>query len=628
LCSDQLRNHGNFVFLDLLLIGNLSLFIAFPGFTFILLTRFERIQFRKELVLAIIFCLIFAGVIGAALGFAAEILGLGLFLTESLFILCQTLLFALAFNLPIVILRGRNGRHILEEPVASVSLAPPKDLLEASISMSKRFLGFLVSYRWRIFASCAGLLIFIVLFYVEENWRGHKAWETYRTELESKGSLLDWDQFIPPEIPDEDNFWKAPMMEAWFKKTDQTDPTNEIEFPFKFHPTSYDIASLSYLKAPSDNMEGANYQEYIQWLNEFEDQWEILYQACLRPKILIPGDYSLPYHYPRIDFVRIRTAVQILASNAKARYLHEDYEGMMRDLFMIKRLALVSKSDYAHSLVEAMIHTAVVGLYASVLQEILLDGRIPLEFLKRIQDLTDFPTLNRAVFQSMQAERASVIHMLDIHKQLGLKVRGRAFFSKQKINPYGIFYGSDINEYNSYYSPLVSSRIYLLIPTGWISENQLNYCKGMDIGFFDLVDSNMGPVDLYKLVERKEKLLEFLSNKSPFRAIVRIALPNLFKANVTALKNEDLIRQLKIYLALEQYNRTNGIYPTNLDALIPDFLEEIPLDVFSRKPHQYRLQDTDHFILYSIGRNQKDDGGDLELDLFFAPPKQNESQTQ
>ena len=54
--------------------------------------------------------------------------------------------------------------------------------------------------------------VFGLLFYAEENWRGRRAWNYYRHELEAKGEKLDFKSFIPPPVPDEQNFAMAPVV--------------------------------------------------------------------------------------------------------------------------------------------------------------------------------------------------------------------------------------------------------------------------------------------------------------------------------------------------------------------------------------------------------------------------------
>src|ERR1700691_5681616 len=54
------------------------------------------------------------------------------------------------------------------------------------------------------------------LFYTEENWRGKRAWQRFKQEAAKRGVATEWSALIPPPVPDEQNFFKAPNMQAWF----------------------------------------------------------------------------------------------------------------------------------------------------------------------------------------------------------------------------------------------------------------------------------------------------------------------------------------------------------------------------------------------------------------------------
>src|SRR5436190_21181238 len=72
------------------------------------------------------------------------------------------------------------------------------------------------SVTGRIFAFCGTLLMVIGLFFAEENWRGRKAWEDCRLNLERKGVELDWHKFTPPPVPDAQNFATTPFLAPLF----------------------------------------------------------------------------------------------------------------------------------------------------------------------------------------------------------------------------------------------------------------------------------------------------------------------------------------------------------------------------------------------------------------------------
>jgi len=86
-------------------------------------------------------------------------------------------------------------------------------------------------------------------------------------------------------------------------------------------------------------------------------------------------------------------------------------------------------------------------------------------------------------------------------------------------------------------------------------------------------------------------------------------------------------RMAALVIAIRLYAIDHGMRPSELEALVPDYLAELPLDPFSSKPStfQYRPHSSPP-LLYSIFANGTDDGGvrrgpndgpNGQLDLLF-----------
>jgi hypothetical protein len=67
--------------------------------------------------------------------------------------------------------------------------------------------------------------------------------------------------------------------------------------------------------------------------------------------------------------------------------------------------------------------------------------------------------------------------------------------------------------------------------------------------------------------------------------------------------------QAAIACALERYRLANGQFPENLQALVPHFAAHLPNDAITGESFKYRRTDDGRFVLYSVGWNEKDDGG-------------------
>jgi hypothetical protein len=67
-------------------------------------------------------------------------------------------------------------------------------------------------------------------------------------------------------------------------------------------------------------------------------------------------------------------------------------------------------------------------------------------------------------------------------------------------------------------------------------------------------------------------------------------------------------------LACKLFKSRTGAYPESLEALVPGILKEVPVDPFTGKPFVYR-REGEGFIVYSLGSNEKDDGGRSTYDI-------------
>lgn len=66
--------------------------------------------------------------------------------------------------------------------------------------------------------------------------------------------------------------------------------------------------------------------------------------------------------------------------------------------------------------------------------------------------------------------------------------------------------------------------------------------------------------------------------------------------------------------ALERYRKRFSKYPEKLENLIPEFISQLPRDVLDGEPMRYHRNDDGTFLLYSIGEDGIDDGGDPEFE--------------
>jgi len=88
-------------------------------------------------------------------------------------------------------------------------------------------------------------------------------------------------------------------------------------------------------------------------------------------------------------------------------------------------------------------------------------------------------------------------------------------------------------------------------------------------------------------------------------------LPALQKALQKSARMQTYVDDARIACALERYRLAEGKLPESLDALAPRFINQIPTDVIDGKPLRWRRDGNGGYVLYSVGWNRTDDGGEL-----------------
>jgi hypothetical protein len=109
-----------------------------------------------------------------------------------------------------------------------------------------------------------------------------------------------------------------------------------------------------------------------------------------------------------------------------------------------------------------------------------------------------------------------------------------------------------------------------------------------------------------------EKWREQLSERAG-KLLVALLVPAFQKVAEAADRVEQMHRNALILTALAAYHADEKKYPKELDGLVPKYLKRVPDDVFNGKELIYCRVDTG-YLLYSVGPNEKDDGGTFRDD--------------
>jgi hypothetical protein len=122
-----------------------------------------------------------------------------------------------------------------------------------------------------------------------------------------------------------------------------------------------------------------------------------------------------------------------------------------------------------------------------------------------------------------------------------------------------------------------------------------------------------------KPIEEQTELLKDLETTAPSQPVlVRLMAPTVSKVGEAGRRTAAQTRCMIVLLAAERYRLAHGRWPESLEALVPEFLPKVPTDPYDRKPLRLRRLD-DGLVVYSVGPDGKDDGGNLNRQNLLAP---------
>ena len=126
---------------------------------------------------------------------------------------------------------------------------------------------------------------------------------------------------------------------------------------------------------------------------------------------------------------------------------------------------------------------------------------------------------------------------------------------------------------------------------------------------FEIFDeiAKLSPAAADKRIQLNKQAKEMISKN----LFLQVMFPAIGKVSETGYRNQMYGQATAALLAVSRYRLETGQYPVSLQELVQKgYLKEVPVDVYSDKPIVYKQKD-DSFILYSLGPNLKDDGGQV-----------------
>jgi len=544
------------------------------------------------------------------------------------------------------LLKDRNAesmRHLVEWTVIWIATVAVI-FLASLLPQVRRPFGWITARR--VFFGLVCLVTLVVLFYAEENWRGARAWNKYRKELEGSGAELDLAAFVPKPVLDEENFAATPLIKSWFESGTFTE--NDRRWADNYSRVAGRVSAAKPAEsAITDKNGNRQFIDLAHWAAAFEaiksgqtnsnaepDSGKLdrparaqaapsvleglkgnesmlaeLLAASARPKSRYPIKYNLddPWGILLPHLANVKAVCQRLQLRAGAELALGRSDEALKDVQLSLYLADSVKDEpflVSYLLRMACVQIAIQPVWEGLAEHAWTDAQLQV-LQARFQQYNFVADMKRP----FDCERAAGALTVDLIREKGLGL---------------------LVDLAGSGSPTSMDRKFAnwcggFIPRGWYYQEQLNHCRLYQLqleGAYNPEEKRISP----ERCQANNRALEHeiasgnlgktVSGFLHHRIIAALFLPALGKIPLKAAAAQIAVDQTALACALERFRLANGSFPETLDALVPKFIPQLPIDPISGKPYNYRRTSEGPFLLYSIGWDEKDNGGIPGKNLF------------
>ncbi len=459
------------------------------------------------------------------------------------------------------------------------------------------------------------LVLLIVAFYLEENWRGARLWAETKAQYEAKGFSFDPKALIPPPVPDEQNFAKS---EIWQHLLASRDPKKEIR------PQSSLMDARKILQEwrtankvrPNWELGQKPISPPLALLDSIQGELNQLYAAANeRSQCQFSFDLNFPFPpaTPLPELGPAMNVAQIVQAHALASLNNKDTITALRDISICYLLA--QGGGQQPTLISGLSTGAIALIPLPTLWSGIESHQWSDSDLSHLQSLLGSINLFQTYRTSMRGElTVYFIGTIDWFKKHRLGT-SKEFAALASLG------GELDSDWSKWPNPC--SMILSISPSGWYDETKAIATPCYIDHFLNVLDSDQRRFSPEKNFSQKD--LWALRSYQPTRAIFSLSLPALNEAGSRFAKAQSQLDLARVACGLERYRLANGKYPAALAELEPKFIDQVPHDLCNAEPLHYRVEADGNYALYSVGFNGVDDGGQVVMKKEFATaidPKQ------
>jgi len=475
---------------------------------------------------------------------------------------------------------------------------------------------------------CRKILIVVVsvlgvaiLVPVIHHYQLRAATEAYIAELKAQGEPMELSQVLPPPVPPEQNSADTFRQAAALIEADRSLLTTGTYSAMRMIMPGK--AMICWQQPDVRGFDSTNsWKEVTEAVAQNEKSFALLRQIIDKPDF----DFQIKYQQgvADLDFTNLYLApLKKAALRLEAAVLCDLHRGdtaaAVKDLRAM--LALIKAARDERFVISELVRMADVNIASTVNWEILQSTNLTDEQLAELQrDWADLdfirPEENALAMEHVTGEitlaqwRSSNSEFQRnlslgkaVREQLGMPDRELSIWVRTKMTTQMFLW----HYWWSYPDEMRSLKGYeVLLDTVRFAETNGS--------FQDALSARDAALDRLGILKLNNSLDSLLAGNPDFHSMLSESIVTLAGVTHKVMRIEAAKQVVITAIALKRYQLKHGAYPTNLKSPVPEFLPKVPLDPVDGNPLRYRLNADGTFLLYSVGENGKDDGGDPSLE--------------
>lgn len=479
-----------------------------------------------------------------------------------------------------------------------------------------------MSHRWKIFIAVATvLLIFTVIWLTTMHWQPENAVDAYRKSLLAKGEKLEINEVVPPPVPPESNAVEVVRTAFSLFAPSADDYSNLPPMMFAIAPGK---AMVGWMQPEIDTGWMTNsWSNVIAAVEENRPATEMLWQVMNYPAIDFQLDYNKASELLLPHLAPLKRSAQRLTAAAMVDLRNGNSAAAATNICAL--LAIVHGDQDERLLISQLVRIAMAQIAASATWEFLQATNLTDAELALLQTNWERLEFMQGTENSMLMERVEA-------EMLIKKMRASNEYLNKVTMGFSGMSGSGsssapsdwLDDLKEQLSDVRFAGAKMMWRTSWTYSDELRMLQQDQIiletirtiktnQFFNPVYSNMD-ARLSSMGITNNAIDDWLVADGPnlrnfFSEWAQIG-PSIMRKTMAVEVTKHVVVTA---IALKRFQLKHGNFPEKLSELSPEFLASVPPDPVDGKPLRYRRNADGTYLLYSIGENGNDDGGDASL---------------